>query len=248
MNLDSSRRCIEFAIRRIDELKSEVSIFSKLNPFIEFVEHDANTGEQIFKVKLTKPMPHLLSAIAIEAIGHLRAALDQAGHSVALAAGKNGRKGHFPFGSTLDEALSCKNFKCKDIPQDIFDVMISYKPFKGGNDLLWGLNKLSNLYKHEIVVPLITFSSGLTVVKGSMSGPATLGLKWDQAKNEWEVARVGKGGKLDMKFEYTFCVAIGNIEIVHGRPATDFLENLAIEIPLILTAIETEAKRINIFQ
>lgn len=246
--LESSRYGLEHAHRRIRELESEVAAFGALNPYAERIDKDAKTGEQVLKVKLIKPMPRPWSGIAVDAVGALRSALDQAGFAVALAAGTKGRNGHFPFGGNLADTLLRKiKGRSKDIPQEIFDVMIASQPYRGGNDLLWGLNKLSNTHKHEIIVPLVTSSSGFKMTEVVITGPLTVGARWDSSKNELEVARISPGGKLEGKFTYSFFVAIGDVELVGGQPAIGFLDAVASEVERILMAIEAEARRIGIF-
>ena len=133
--LHDSRYSVEHAKRRIRELEGEITVFNKTNPCARVLERDPNTTEYVHKIKLVKPLPVALSGIAFDVVTNLRSALDQAGFAIAVAAGKKGKDAHFPFGDTLAEVQSRAGRRSKDIPKEIFDVMVSAKPHKGGNDL-----------------------------------------------------------------------------------------------------------------
>src|ERR1700720_3862881 len=133
--LHDSRYSVEHAKRRIRELEGEITVFNKTNPCARVLERDPNTTEYVHKINLVKPLPVALSGIAFDVVTNLRSALDQAGFAIAVAAGKKGKDAHFPFGDALAEVQSRAGRRSKDIPKKIFDVMVSAKPHKGGNDL-----------------------------------------------------------------------------------------------------------------
>ena len=252
--LHSSRYSVEHAKRRIRELELEINAFFNTSPFTKVIELEKNGSEEVHKIKFVKPMPVALSGIAFDAVNNLRSALDQAGFAVALAAGKNGKNAHFPFGDNLTEVRGRIRRRSKDIPIEIFDVMAAFKPYKGGNDLLWALNKLCNTNKHEIVVPVATVSAGVHG-KSVSYRPVTTGgtitfqpLIWDSVKDEMEFARLTLGGKLEGEFQFSFFIAIGKIEIVEGNPVLDVINAIAGEVERILMAIEGEARRIGLFK
>src|SRR2546428_10680207 len=83
-----------------------------------------------------KPLPIALAGIAADAIYNLRAALDQAGYAVAVAAKTSGKNAHFPFGDTLEEVKSREQGGSKEIPKSIFDAMVALRPFETGNTFL----------------------------------------------------------------------------------------------------------------
>jgi hypothetical protein len=189
------------------------------------------------------------SGIVFDAVTNLRSALDQAGFAVAVAAGKKGKDAHFPFGDTLAEVQSRAGGPSKDIPKEIFDVMVSAKPYKGGNDLLWALNKLCNTNKHEMIIPMGMAVGGVVMASGpSMKGLLSIGgHRWDSAKNEMEFLRTGTTTIADINGQFTISVAIGKIEIVEGQPALKIFNATAGEVERVLMAIEAEARRIGLF-
>jgi hypothetical protein len=248
----NSRYSVEHAKRRIRELESEITAYSNTNPYTKVVELEKNGSEEVHKIKLVNPMPVALPGIAFDAVNNLRSALDQAGFAVACAAGKNGKNGHFPFGDNLSEVQSRIRGHSKDIPIEIFDLMVSFKPYKGGNDLLWALNKLCNTNKHEIIIPIATASAGFlgkNVTWRPSGGTLTIPpLIWDSVENEMEYARITDGGKYEGEFQFSFFIAIGKIEIVEGNPAIDVINAIAGEVERILLVLEAEARRIGLFK
>ena len=255
--LESSRYSIEHAKRRIDEFEAEVQRFSQTNPYIQVVEKDMNTAEDVYKIRLTKALPYTLKGIASDAVIALRAALDNAGYSVAVASGSKGKNAHFPFAGGVDEFKSSKYRRSSDIPKEILALMLVCGPYKGGNNLLWALNKLSNTRKHEFIVPIIGSSGPFSIKIGGGHGTKFMGRGpfsvggtiWNGAKNELEYMRVGSGGEIDTdaNFRFTLFVAFGEVDVIHGQPAIGVLRAMTDEVERILMAIEGEAKRIGVF-
>jgi hypothetical protein len=186
---------------------------------------------------------------AFDALSNLRAALDQAGFATAIAAGRSGSHAKLPFGDNIIEAKSRVGSQSKGVPPEISDVMIAFQPYKGGNNLLWALNKACNTNKHEIVVPIIMSGVSTKIVSGEFGGGplAIMGPKWDSAKQEAEIKRVGRGAKANGQFEVTFLIAFGNIEGVNSQEVVACLNATLGEVERVLVAIEVEAVKIGLF-
>jgi hypothetical protein len=73
--------------------------------------------------------------------------------------------------------------------------MESLKPYLGGNDALWALNKFCNSNKHKIVSPAVITTAEFTAefikTKGFVSMRPPI---WDSEKNEMELFRVHSAG------------------------------------------------------
>ncbi|WP_130433599.1 hypothetical protein [Rivibacter subsaxonicus] len=220
------------------------------NPFARVTEIDTLAQRNVAKLRLVRPFPSVLNCIASDAVHNLRSSLDQAGYAVSVAHGGKGMDTYFPFGASLADVRGKQKGGSAEIPQEIFDVMVGFKPYKGGNDLLWALNKLSNTNKHRITSPTAIATAG---IQFNMLGgnPGMLSIpnpKWDHTKNEMELARYAIGGTLDFTFGYTYCISLLDVGPVIGQPAVDVLNHLAQEVESILNAIEAEAKRIGLFK
>lgn len=245
----SSKYSIEHAKRRLAELEAELLAWFKSDPYTRVIDKSADGTQQVHKLKLAKPMPASLSGIVFDTANSLRSSLDQAGYSIARAIKKSGSNAHFPFGGTLADAQSAMNRRSKELPKEIFDLMISFKPYKGGDNLLWSLNELCNSHKHEIIVPVASHTGGI-----QLTGTAALGLRirypmvWDRAKNEMEILYAPWGAEFNFDFKFEQFITATDIEFMDGLPIDGVLNTLISKVDGILMAIEAESRRIGIIQ
>src|SRR5207249_1323483 len=131
-------------------------------------------------------------------------------------------------------------------------IVRAFEPYKGGNDLIWALNKLSNTNKHGIIRPvamancsMVTSGTSQASERGSLQLPFPP--RWDSAKNEMILARAPSDVKFTMNYDYSFFVAFSDVEFVDGEPVTRVLDYLAGVVESIVMAIEAESKRIGLF-
>lgn len=241
--LRHSEYTLRHAQRRLDEFKREVLIFRDKSPFKIIPEFNPETGKDDHKIRSVEAVPDLLAGCAFDVIVNLRAALDQAGYATAIAAAPNkGRDAHFPFGLTPAEVQSRKNGRSKDIPPEIFDVMVACNPYKGGNDLLWNLNHLCNTNKHETILHtgIGTFSTGRNFTPGFPI--------YNRTKNEIIVGTTRHGAELQGYIEIPVFIAVGDGETIPRIPATTMLSELRDIVERILMAIEGEGLRLRLFR
>jgi len=241
------------AKHHLTELEREIGVYLDTDPVPVVAEENAEANEYVYKFKIVKPMPAMLNGIASDAVSNLRSALDQAGYACGIAFGGKGKATYFPFGDTLAEVRSRAMGGSSEIPPEIFAVMEAFKPYKGGDDTLWSLNKLANANKHRILSPMAIIADEFQLrnFKVLSSGPvkAAMNPTWDHAKNELAFAWVGKTPDLnvDCHVEVTTLVSFGEIEAIYGQPADGVLQALVGKVDSILTAVEAEGRRIGIF-
>jgi hypothetical protein len=257
LDLANSRYRVEHAKGHVQDFKTEVIAFNQSHPYAAVCEPSADGTEDLYKAKLVKPMPVRLPGIAFDIVSGLRSALDLAGYSAAIAGGKSEASGTriragFPFRDFLSEIEGARTGESKDIPKEIFDVMVSFKPYKGGNDLLWALNKLTNTEKHRIVVPANVATGATSIRHFEVTGDSVLNEArfgvgfWDSGKNELIWARMKRGGKLNADIKFRGFIAMGDVEGIVGKPAFPILNGFVAEVTTILDAIEAEATRIRL--
>jgi hypothetical protein len=244
----SSWNSIEHAKKRLHEFEGEAAAFLNARPYARVVETNEARTEDTHKLKLAKPLPVELSEIAFDAFKGLRSALDQAGQTVAVAVGARGNQAHFPFGDNLVEVAACAQKGSSDIPKGIFDVMLSFKPYKGGDDLLWALNEVCNSGMREIIAPVAIVTGELSEAAASAGGTirASWPPRWDSTKHEMVIAVTRHGAAFGGNFEFAFFMALANIEIAGGKTAAAVLEDLVVKAQNIVSAIEAEAIRTGI--
>jgi hypothetical protein len=247
----SSRYSIEHAERHFHNLQREIAVFVDSKPYAMVIETNADGTEDFHKIKFTQPIPIALSGIAFDAFNNLRSCLDQAGYAVAIAAGKSGNRAHFPFGDNIVEVKSRigKGGGSEEVPKEIFDLMVKFEPYKGGNNLLWALNKLCNSHKHEIITPIVMHTgSGMSTDTFfeeliSFIFPPV----WDRTKNEMVLAHLRHGTKYKINFQLEVFIALTNVDVVDGHPALGVIGELLRIVKGIIMAIEAEASRIGLF-
>jgi hypothetical protein len=249
--LESAKYTLARAKLHIADFEKQVSLFLDTRPYEKAIEVDPDTGEHVLKLRFTKPFPAMLNGIASDAIVNLRSALDQCGYAVAVANGGRGRDCYFPFHDDAAGVMGHRKAGSKEIPDEIFAVMASFEPHKGGNDFLWCLNELSNANKHRIVSPMAV-AVGTGRVRASMSGSVNLDLpkrlEWDRGKNEIELGRSTGKGRLKYKLNIQMFVALDEIEPASTVPAEAVLHGLALTVESIIGAVEAEAIRIGLFK
>lgn len=239
--MPSTSDSVDHAKRRIDDYRCELDKFAREVPFTQLTELSADGREDHHKVRLKKRLPVVLSFIASEVIHNLRAALDHIGYESATKSGKSGKYAHFPFGSSQEDIESRRTTgKSREIPHDVFEVMISFQPFKGGNDLLWALNRLCNRQKHEMLTPM-----GIYVGESQLtysSGPGTISwdlpLRWNSEKEEMLLARLTHGTPFSFEAHVATCVTFSNLDVLKGRPADGVMANLVNIVSAIGDAVK----------
>ncbi|MEW5913022.1 MAG: hypothetical protein AB1814_10730 [Thermodesulfobacteriota bacterium] len=156
-SFSGARLKIERANQHINELDSSIQRFINTNPYSIIIEKDPNSGNNVLGFDATKPLPREVTATLGDAIHNLRAALDLAvWDAICCAGGTPTRDSCLPFGDTEDSLITAVNKRLKKIAsKDICDLIIQgIKPYKGGNDALYGLHRLDIMDKHQ--KPIIT--------------------------------------------------------------------------------------------
>lgn len=239
----SSKYFIERAKHHVLDLERQSVEFFKTNPYTYLVEVDPKTSEKLHKIKLTKPMPAALPGITSDAVYNLRSALDQAGYAVS-----NGKRKStaFPFADSEMQLQNVVNRSCKDLPKEIVDLMCTFKSYKGGNNLLWALNRLCNTNKHAIICPVALSRGSYDMHIINLTNGWPTSLVWDRLKNEMVVARVGLDGDFQANLKIFPYIVMCDIEFVDGQPAVAVLNELIRMVEGMVMAIEAEAHRIGL--
>lgn len=176
------------------------------------IEIDPATGDKIQKLKFVDPVPLALSSTVSDAVNNLRDALDHACYATAITAGKIGTKcAVFPFaGSSTDLENSIRG-RSNDLPNEILSLLRTFKPYKGGNEILVSLNSVANANKHGMLRPMArsagTVSMHIGRVRGGHFGIPGNAFRWDGDKNEIIVARYGGDAEVDYQFQIQVFIA-----------------------------------------
>ncbi len=179
----------------------------------------------------------------------MRAVLDQVGYASAIASGAtNPKQTYFPFADDPAQLEITIKGRCKNLPPEIVAVFRSFKPYKGGNDALWALNKLRQGI-HTTLVPFGIAMGGMHIAHMQICGGAQLfAPTWNSATNEITFMRTAIDAKFDYKIRVSLNVALGDIDILKNVPAIDALRGMFGEVKKVVAATETECKRLGFWK
>ncbi len=245
----SPKSRLKRANQHLRRLHKRIDRFFQQDPCRAVAEFDTDGVTKIHKLKFVKRLPESWTHSAVEILEALRSVLDQTGYASAVAAGKVApKKTQFPIGDSptgLNDLIKRK--VSKDLPDEILSFFCSFKPYKGGNDAIWALNKLANA-KHTSLVPVVVGGvphiRHMTMTFGAYPLPPI----YDSEKNEIPFARVPPGGELKYDFAFSFLVEFGNVDFLGRHAAVDILDTLAAEVQRILLGTEAECRRIGILK
>lgn len=216
----------------------------------KLVERNAKGFEE-HKIRLTANLPDRITDLTYEAIEALRSSLDQAAYAVAVSCkAKRPDLVHFPVADSAPELENVIIGRLKDFPADVLSLFRSFKPYLGGNDMIWALNRVRRQTAHRLVVPVGTATAGAFVKHVSISRPMPLNVftipKWNSEKNEMVFIETGPGADLDYDIDLTFFIAFGPVDGVAGLPVVGTLNTFAGEVEKILIALEAETRRLGL--
>jgi hypothetical protein len=249
----SCRLTLLRAQHHIDDLNAKIIEFVSSQPWSMAVEPNLQARENVVKVKFARRLSTDLPCILFDAANNLRAALDQAGYASAVASGNASlKRTNFPFGDTLADLDNHIDRRkgCRDLPPEITALFRVFRPYKGGNDALWALNKLCNAQKHCDLIPFtlgdvrIYDADGSNVIQGAIGLHNPL---WDPSKYEIMLDRIPANESTpDYKAHVTLNVAIQCAAIERGKPAIAVLGEMMRIVDGILAATEAECRRIGL--
>lgn len=251
--LASAKSTLAYAASLITQVEHQCRQLTHASAFQRISEVNDITGESVTYFQLIGAYPPSLNNLTGDAFQNLRNTLDQIAWAAAQGFGNKGKRTYFPFGSTAQAAQACLTNGSSDVPPNIFNVMLSFKPYKGGDDLLWSLNEIANANKHRLTCPALVKSGSMTVGRGEVVGPARIGSPegWDPEKNRLELYRFGGGGSVSVEVEPQIYVALSVSslsEVVTSKMGVDkVLTSLLERVTAIVTAVEAEGKLSNIF-
>lgn len=242
----SPKRRIARAKKHIDDFDARMKAFFETDPYAHVTEADPNGAENLHKVKLTKPIPGELGDIAAETIEGLRSSLDQAVYATAVANGRaNPTSAYFPIADSVDDLANVIKGRCKHVPPDIITLLRAFNPHKGGNDVIWALNKLCNINKHRLLVGFATTSNAVHIAYAQ--GPISIfAPQWDSRKNEIIFARTPRDAQPNYNINVETNITFGEVDILRGAPAGAVIREMASEIESVVLAIEAETRRLGL--
>ncbi len=158
---------IERAEQHVRDLHAVLTAFMNGNPYRLVAELDADTGDKVFRVRMSAPIPSDWPAIAGDVAHNLRSALDHLAWQLVLAGGGTpDRDTAFPIReSQAKYETTAKGAKIRGASPSAIHILDALKPYQGGNDGLWVLSAVNNHDKHKLMVGAAFTVSRLVIQK-----------------------------------------------------------------------------------
>src|SRR5258706_2392367 len=129
----SSKLRVGRAKELLDSLKTGGRTFWESHPYAFVAEPDPDGLSKTYKYRLTKSVPVLFDFLVLEAIEHLRAALDHFGYAAAVLGGKREPKStYFPIADSGGRSLQRPRpiTSVSSFAADILAFFQSLEPYK----------------------------------------------------------------------------------------------------------------------
>lgn len=216
------------------------------------VHYDRQTAHKFIKLRIVNAPPPRIRYLVSGILNNLRHCLDQAANAAAVELRGGERNGYFPFAKDISDIDHIIKKNCKTFPAELTEYLISFKPYGGGDDLLYALSKVAGSNKHRITVEILPNLQGFTVNDfiHRFRGPGVLGmLGWDPDKRELTFARLESSisyvtTSIDDRTRLPFHMEVGGHPAFAGNQAAVLLNSLIAKVERILVGMEAETARL----
>ena len=226
----------------IETLEAEIEAFDATEPWERRVETDPEGLVQEHSIKLIRLLPGKLADITKETAEILLVALDHAAFAASKAAGSQRLMAvRFPIGSSIADLDKVMTEICKGMPPMIADLIRGLQPFKGGNDLIWGLGAIAANESRDLIVPVGSVDSGLTFINNKTEPR----VRWDAKRREIQLGIFPIHGTFNPDIDVRFTAAFAEIETLAGRPVLPVLKAMTDEIERVIAVMERKTSRLD---
>lgn len=246
--MESPRYQLARAREKLPDIRAAFEKYAETKPFALVTEELPSSGMQRTVLRRMRGTPLSVAAAVNDSFELLRKALDQVGYAVARSANMRGKNCAFPFGDTEAEVRGRYRGASRELPQEIFELMVSFRPHKDGDQQLWALNEIANTSKHRITMSFPGSVSGASLQNISLSGTGSLMGAWNEELGEMMISEVTKDTSIVIgDISYSMQLVFGDIPVVGGQaigPVFTYIESVVKDI---LDAVEAKAIEMGLF-
>jgi hypothetical protein len=211
----------DWAYKKVFEFHQSVNAWAATQPYAYVVDDNIDTGFKEHKFRLVNPAPQEIVMRAGDAVHQLRSSLDLMLTGIAAAEDKGVAGIGFPFGNDLDDfeaEMEKRKIRRKLGPLAV-DLLRSFKPYHGGDELLYTLNKLDNTHKHRTLV-----RAAGTLIRGGIDFKSNGTGYWEMPNEGWKndeivFLRVTGDENIEMKMQLIPQVFFEGIDSSKDEPA-----------------------------
>ena len=219
------------------------------HPYEISTKYEPKFSKTAHYISSLKPIPQMLSLIAGDAIQNLRTALDYLivqlvdAHSGDVGE-KRLRKIFFPMFESAEEMTPSEiKRKIGGVSPDAKKGILALKPYKGGNNDLWGLHELNRVEKHRLLITGMwhgpTHMGYSMNIEARRKGGAVIPdamrefTAWGKYPNP-KPLKVGQkivltdaGPEAHQNYKFILNIALSEPEVFKGKPLVETLKGLA---------------------
>lgn len=228
--LTSARLKIENADSHIKDLAAQISTFFQTDPkpFRSYV--DEEDSRKVFKIQALIGPPGLIYSRIGDTLSNTRSALDHLAGALAVKNGHTSGRVNFPIVEDQKKFEALEEDSKRKFGADAWHVICDLRPYRGGNNLLWSLNKLRNMDIHETVVPIASAVAGaewvanVLLVEPGQVDTARSPVRFDENR----VARIWRvpasATIINSETRFSLDIAFTKVEPVEGQPVVAVLQ------------------------
>lgn len=239
------------AIRELSEFLP--GFFSSGDIGVTVTQFDPQTGENVLKLRITKPLPAEVTRKITEALGNIRNAFDQATFAAHnIVSGKGNAKVYYPWSQDPTDL----NHRLLKIDKRLWDTLKAHEPYgrsdsyPGGDDLIRALATIANK-KHTVGLRIggkalqihsPQFDPGVQI----HSIRFALIVPWDTEKNETELIRWKGSGNMNGKYNIGFDVFLEDPILMQSVGAVSALDYFATKAHMVIEALQARCLELSI--
>jgi ribosomal protein L34 len=247
---ESPKELINGAKEQLAQLEVDCAAFGSICPYEIVTRMDNKAGEKVVALRLKNRLPPRIRRLASSILKEARLALDQAMCDAAIELGRKDAKNvYFPFGKSVADLRAARKDKCKGVDRRIVAFALRFKPYYGGNPLLWSLARLAT-HSHQKIIAARPHDIGPFIRDATPAGRGPLKFaihRWNDLRNEMEIARILPGGKLGLDPNAVLALEIvfgSSGEAVAGRNVPRSLKDLIGIAEGVVLDLEAETARL----
>jgi hypothetical protein len=249
---ESPRALIDGAKEDLIQLKRLIRAYADGAYCVPVFYDDRKTSHRFIKLQIVNAPPPRIRYLASGVLNNLRHTLDQAANVAAVELRAGNRDGYFPFGKDSVGIAKVVEHHCKTFPPELIAYLLTFKPYGGGDDLLYAMSKSAGPNKHQITVNIEAELQGFTAQEfiSEFKGPGELGmLGWNNKKRELTFAHPKAADayvitQINGDTRLPFHIEIGGSAAFEGHEATAMLGTLICKVERIVSGIQAETARL----
>lgn len=148
------------ALELVNELELKVQTYFDPDKIkLEIVTYN-DEGARIARIKHSDPFPELLPLRVGDIITNIKSSLDYLAVELSkLKTGKKKNRAHFPIAGSYEEYQNLEVKLKKQFSDEVIELFKEFKPYKGGNEVLYALSSFRNDNIHNFILPMGTLAN-----------------------------------------------------------------------------------------